>query len=127
MESHCKTLKNNLLVEDKLKTNLKAELIKEQKLMTSCSILTKELEHERAVMLLEINQSVSLNKLHWFIRLLSHNLLRGAEGGVGKNIMGYTSRFERVILRAGAMLIFSVLFQFYLMFPKELLNMPLFT
>jgi hypothetical protein len=29
-----------------------------------------------------------------------------------KNIMGYTSRFERVILRAGAMLIFSVLFQF---------------
>jgi hypothetical protein len=30
----------------------------------------------------------------------------------GKNIMGYTSRFERVILRAGAMLIFSVLFQF---------------
>ena len=29
-----------------------------------------------------------------------------------KNIMGYTSRFECVILRAGAMLIFSVLFQF---------------
>jgi len=31
---------------------------------------------------------------------------------IDKNTMGYTSRFERVILRAGAMLIFSVLFQF---------------
>ncbi len=42
--------------------------------------------------------------------------VRDDQYGIGcdakKNIMGYTSRFERVILRAGAMLIFSVLFQF---------------
>ena len=31
--------------------------------MNTCSIVTKELEHERAVLLLSVNKSVSLNKL----------------------------------------------------------------
>lgn len=63
LDGNCKLYKNNLLLEEKMKTNLKGELIKEQKVMTSCSILTKELEHERAVLLLAINQSVATNKL----------------------------------------------------------------
>ena len=49
--------------EDKLRLRLKADLINEQKVMTGQSILQKELEQERAVLMLEINQYVAANRL----------------------------------------------------------------
>lgn len=56
-------LKNGVLIDEKARGQLKGDLTREQKVMTSCSILTKELEHERAVLLLEINHSVAINRL----------------------------------------------------------------
>ena len=56
-------LKNNLLNEDRTRTNTKADLIKQQKVMNSSSILMSELEQERANLLLTINQSVATYKL----------------------------------------------------------------
>lgn len=63
LEGRCKMLKNGVLVEEKARGQLKSDLTREQKVMTSCSILTKELEHERAVLMLDINHSVALNRL----------------------------------------------------------------
>ena len=56
-------LKNQLLNEEKNKTNLKGDLIKEQKVMKAQGILMSELEQERANLLLEINKSVETYRL----------------------------------------------------------------
>ena len=56
-------LKNNLLIEEKNRTNVKADLIKQQIVMNSASILMSELEQERANLLLTINKSVASYKL----------------------------------------------------------------
>ena len=42
---------------------MKADLAKEQRVMNSASIYSKELENERAMLLLEINQSVNEFKI----------------------------------------------------------------
>ena len=52
-------MKMNLLQEEKNRNQVKADLAKAQKVMNSASIYNKELENERAMLLLEINQSVS--------------------------------------------------------------------
>jgi len=57
-------LKNNLMVEEKLRNNLKLDLISEQRIMASSSIVQKEREEERAMMLIDINDKVSRNKLN---------------------------------------------------------------
>ena len=49
--------------QDHLRVNLKAELISEQKLMVGKSILQKELEQERANLMLEINKYVTANHI----------------------------------------------------------------
>jgi len=46
-----------------MRNAVKAELVKQQRVMDSFSIETKELENERAMVLLEINQSVLKNKI----------------------------------------------------------------
>ena len=63
LDERCKMLKNHLLIEDKNRGNLKADLIKHQKVMDSSSILQSELEQERANLLLTINRSVAVYKL----------------------------------------------------------------
>lgn len=57
-------MKNNLMVEEKLRNNLKLDLISEQRIMASSSIVQKEREEERAMMLIDINDKVSRNKLN---------------------------------------------------------------
>lgn len=56
-------LKATLMQEEKLRNYTKNQLMKQQKVMDSFSIETKELENERAMVLLEINTSVLKNKL----------------------------------------------------------------
>ena len=63
LDNECHNLKNSLMDEDKLRLRLKADLISEQKVMTGQSILQKELEQERAVLMLEINKYVAANRL----------------------------------------------------------------
>ena len=63
MENKVSILKNNLLFEEKTRNQVKLELVKAQRVMESFSIESKELENERAMVLLEVNQSVIRNKL----------------------------------------------------------------
>ena len=63
LDIECHNIKNQLMDEDKLRLRLKADLINEQKVMTGQSILQKELEQERAVLMLEINKYVAANRL----------------------------------------------------------------
>ena len=56
-------LKNNLMLEEKTRNQVKGELMKGQRVMDSCSIANRELEEERAMLLLEVNQSVLINQL----------------------------------------------------------------
>ena len=63
LQNRVNIMKNNLMMEEKARNNVKNELMKGQRIMDSCSIENKELENERAMLLLEINQSVLMNKL----------------------------------------------------------------
>ena len=63
LENECKNLKVNLLQEEKARTYTKGELSKSQRVMNSASIYYKELEDEKAILLLEINKSVDTFKL----------------------------------------------------------------
>lgn len=56
-------LKTTLMKEEKERNFVKGELMKQQKVMDSFSIESKELENERAMVLLEINRSVLKNKI----------------------------------------------------------------
>lgn len=62
LENKTRVLKLQLLQDDKLRNYVKSELIKQQKVMNSESIEAKELEEERAMVLLEINKSVAENR-----------------------------------------------------------------
>ena len=53
-------------MEEKARNNVKGELVRAQRVMDSCSIENKELENERAMVLLEINETVLINKLWKF-------------------------------------------------------------
>jgi hypothetical protein len=57
------TLKANLMQEEKQRNFVKGELMKQQRVMDSFSIEKKELENERAMVLLDINNSVLKNKI----------------------------------------------------------------
>ena len=63
LDRQTKMLKTNLMHEDKIKSQTKSELSKAQKVMNSATIYYKELENEKAMLLLEINQSVDSIRL----------------------------------------------------------------
>lgn len=63
LENKVAVLKHNVMNEEKLRNDLKMDLIQDQRVMTSCSVITKELENERAMLLLEINENVRKNKI----------------------------------------------------------------
>ena len=63
MQNKVNVLKNNLMSEEKKRNDVKNQLVKQQRVMDSFSIETKELENERAMLMLEINQMVLRNKL----------------------------------------------------------------
>lgn len=63
MTAMVNSLKANLLQEEKQRNLVKDRLMKQQRVMDSFSIESKELENERAMLLLGINSSVLKNKL----------------------------------------------------------------
>ncbi len=65
LENRCRQHKNQTLIKEKNSTNTKAELIKQQKVKAADSNKMKELEQERANLLLEINKNVEKYKLEW--------------------------------------------------------------
>lgn len=63
MTAMVNNLKASLLQEEKQRNLVKDRLMKQQRVMDSFSIESKELENERAMLLLDINSSVLKNKL----------------------------------------------------------------
>ena len=63
LDEETRKLKSNLIQEEKNRNQTKADLAKQQRVMNSSSIYNIELENERAVLLLEINQSVNDYKI----------------------------------------------------------------
>ena len=52
LDQECKNLKVHLMQEEKNRNQVKADLARDQRVMNSASIYSKELENERAVLLL---------------------------------------------------------------------------
>lgn len=63
MTAMVNNLKASLLQEEKQRNQVKEKLMRQQRVMDSFSIEAKELENERAMLLLDINSSVLKNKL----------------------------------------------------------------